>query len=63
MKVSVVICTYAMDRYDVFSECVDSVLEQTYDPLEIVIVVDGNDSVFERVQDDYGGARGRRPPL
>jgi len=55
MKVSVVICTYAMDRYDVFSECVDSVLEQTYDPLEIVIVVDGNDSVFERVQDDYGG--------
>ncbi|MFB1065819.1 glucosyl-dolichyl phosphate glucuronosyltransferase [Natrinema sp. H-ect4] len=55
MKVSVVICTYAMERYDVFSECVDSVLAQTYEPLEVVIVVDGNDAVFERVQDDYGG--------
>ncbi|WP_435553077.1 glucosyl-dolichyl phosphate glucuronosyltransferase [Natrinema sp. CGMCC1.2065] len=55
MKVSVVICTYAMDRYDVFSECVDSVLAQTYDPLEIVLVVDGNEPVFDRVRDDYGG--------
>ncbi|WP_254761505.1 glucosyl-dolichyl phosphate glucuronosyltransferase [Natrinema marinum] len=55
MKVSVVICTYAMDRYDVFSECVDSVLAQTYEPLEVVLVVDGNDAVFERVQEDYGG--------
>ncbi|SIR63888.1 glucosyl-dolichyl phosphate glucuronosyltransferase [Natronorubrum thiooxidans] len=54
MKVSVVICTYAMDRYDVFSECVDSVLDQTYEPLEVVIVVDGNDAVFDRVCDDYG---------
>ncbi|OVE85877.1 glucosyl-dolichyl phosphate glucuronosyltransferase [Natronolimnobius baerhuensis] len=54
MKVSVVICTYAMERYDVFSECVDSVLEQTYDPLEVVIVVDGNEPVFERVTDEYG---------
>ncbi|ADB61824.1 glycosyl transferase family 2 [Haloterrigena turkmenica DSM 5511] len=55
MKVSVVICTYAMDRYDVFSECVDSVLSQTYDPLEVVILVDGNEPVFEQVQNDYGG--------
>ncbi|QCS44270.1 glucosyl-dolichyl phosphate glucuronosyltransferase [Natrinema versiforme] len=55
MKVSVVICTYAMERYDVFSECVDSVLAQTYDPLEVVIVVDGNEPVFERVREDYGG--------
>ncbi|WP_121740999.1 glucosyl-dolichyl phosphate glucuronosyltransferase [Natronorubrum halophilum] len=53
MKVSVVICTYAMDRYDVFSKCVDSVLAQTYDPLEVVIVVDGNDDVFDRVRTDY----------
>ncbi|QSW99648.1 glucosyl-dolichyl phosphate glucuronosyltransferase [Haloterrigena alkaliphila] len=53
MNVSVVICTYAMERYDVFSECVDSVLSQTYDPLEVVLVVDGNDEVFERVQNDY----------
>ena len=54
MNVSVVICTYSMDRYDPFSECVESVLVQTYEPLEIVLVVDGNDDVFNRVDDDFG---------
>ena len=54
MDVSVVVCTYAMERYDVFSECVDSVLAQSYEPLEIVIVVDGNPEVFDRVQSDFG---------
>ncbi|RQG92068.1 glucosyl-dolichyl phosphate glucuronosyltransferase [Natrarchaeobius chitinivorans] len=54
MKVSAVVCTYAMERYDVFSECVDSVLAQTYDPLEVVVVVDGNEAVFDRVREDYG---------
>ncbi|WP_254769060.1 glucosyl-dolichyl phosphate glucuronosyltransferase [Salinilacihabitans rarus] len=54
MRVSVVICTYAMERYDVFSECVESVLAQTYEPLEVVLVVDGNEPVFERVREDFG---------
>jgi glycosyltransferase involved in cell wall biosynthesis len=55
MKVSVVVCTYSMDRYGPFSECVESVLAQTHDNLEIVLVIDGNDEVFERVQVDFGG--------
>ena len=54
MDVSVVVCTYSMERYDVFSECVESVLAQSYEPLEIVIVVDGNPEVFDRVQSDFG---------
>ena len=54
MKVSVVVCTYSMERYDVFRECVDSVLAQTYEPLEVVLVIDGNEEVFEQVQEDYG---------
>ena len=54
MEVSVVICTYSMERYDVFSECVDSVLAQSYEPLEVVIVVDGNPEVFDRVESDFG---------
>jgi glycosyltransferase involved in cell wall biosynthesis len=53
MQVSVVVCTYAMERYDSFSEAVESVLAQTHDPLEVVLVVDGNDAVFERVQEDF----------
>lgn len=54
MKVSVVVCTYSMDRYGPFSECVESVLAQEYEPLEVVLVVDGNDEVFERVREDFG---------
>jgi len=53
MKVSVVVCTYSMDRYEPFTEAVESVLAQTYAPIELVLVVDGNDEVFERVQEDF----------
>ncbi|MFA9516096.1 glucosyl-dolichyl phosphate glucuronosyltransferase [Halopenitus sp. H-Gu1] len=54
MKVSVVVCTYTMDRYEVFTEAVESVLEQTYDPIEVVLVIDGNDEVYKHVQEDFG---------
>ncbi|MDL0120432.1 glucosyl-dolichyl phosphate glucuronosyltransferase [Halobacterium salinarum] len=54
MKVSVVVCTYSMDRYGPFADAVESVLAQTHDDLEVVLVVDGNDDVFERVRADFG---------
>ncbi|MDR5672604.1 Glycosyl transferase family 2 [Halalkaliarchaeum sp. AArc-CO] len=57
MKVSVVVCTYSMDRLDPFFEAVDSVLAQTYDPLEVVLVVDGNEEVFEHVAERYEDER------
>jgi len=43
-----------MERYDDFSEAADSVFDQNYDNVELVIVVDGTDAVFERAIDDYG---------
>ncbi|AKH98000.1 glucosyl-dolichyl phosphate glucuronosyltransferase [Halanaeroarchaeum sulfurireducens] len=52
--VSVVICTYDMERYPVFSEAIESVREQTYEPIEIVLVIDGNEAVYERTVEDYG---------
>jgi len=54
MDVSVVICTYSMERYDVFTACVKSVLLQTHEPVEIVIVIDGNDAVYKRSVADFG---------
>jgi glycosyltransferase involved in cell wall biosynthesis len=54
MDVSVIICTYAMERYDAFHEAVESVRAQTYDDLELVLVVDGNDSVADRAREDFG---------
>jgi len=54
MKVSVVICTYSMERFGPFSEAVESVLRQTHDDLEVILVVDGNETVYDRVRADFG---------
>lgn len=54
MKVSVVVCTYSMDRFEPFSETVESVLAQTHDDLEVILVVDGNETVCDRVHADFG---------
>lgn len=54
MRVSVVIPTYSMDRYDDFVECVGSVLTQTYQNIEVVIIVDGNEAVYDRAVDEFG---------
>lgn len=54
MEVSVVVCTYSPERYEHAVEAVESALEQTYDPIEVVLVVDGNDAVYERARSDLG---------
>ena len=54
MKVSVVVCTYSDDRYEDFTEAVDSVLAQRHDPIEVVLVIDGNESVAARTRETYG---------
>lgn len=53
MKVSVVLCTYSLEMYDHFSEAAHSVLSQTYDDVELVIVIDGTPAVYERVASDF----------
>ncbi|WP_436344702.1 glucosyl-dolichyl phosphate glucuronosyltransferase [Natronorubrum sp. FCH18a] len=55
MDVSVVLCTYSLDTYDDFREAATSVLEQTYGEVELVVVVDGVEAVYERVLEDFGG--------
>ena len=54
MKVSVVLCTYALDMYEHFREAADSVLAQTHDDVELVVIVDGTPEVYEQVVEDYG---------
>jgi glycosyltransferase involved in cell wall biosynthesis len=43
-----------MDRYDVFTEAVESALTQTHEPVEVVLVIDGNSKVYERAVEDFG---------
>ncbi|MCU4799488.1 glycosyltransferase family 2 protein [Halobacteria archaeon HArc-gm2] len=53
MRVSVVLCTHTLDRYDDFSEAARSVLDQTYEDVELVLVSDGNEAVYDRFQEDF----------
>lgn len=58
MKVSVIVNTYANERYDDFCKAVEAVLEQTYDDIELILVVDGNEAVHARVVEDFGNIDG-----
>ena len=40
--------------YPHFSEAAESILSQTYDDVELVVIVDGTQSVYDRVVADYG---------
>ena len=54
MKLSVVICTYSSKMLDAFREASDSILNQTYDDIELIVVVDGNDALYDRIVAAYG---------
>jgi glycosyltransferase involved in cell wall biosynthesis len=48
-SISVIIPTYNMDRWDYLCECVASAQAQTVPPLEIIVVVDHNPELLDRV--------------
>ena len=54
MRVSVVLCTHTMDRYDDCVAAAESVLTQTHDDVELVLVSDGNEAVADRFESDFG---------
>jgi glycosyltransferase involved in cell wall biosynthesis len=54
VQVSVVLCTHTLDRYDYLTDAAESVLDGTYDDIEVVCVSDGNDAVHDRMAVDYG---------
>jgi len=58
MRVSVVLCTHAMDRYDDCFEAAESVLAQDYEDVELVLVSDGDEAVSEQFKADFGDREG-----
>lgn len=52
MKVSVIICTYTLERLKDLHEAIQSVMNQTYKPDEIIIAVDHNKELFERLKSE-----------
>jgi glucosyl-dolichyl phosphate glucuronosyltransferase len=55
MLVSAVVCTHSLDNYPNLVEAVDSLLSQTHPEMEIIIAVDGNAELYEKVLAHYGG--------
>lgn len=53
--VSVVICAYTQKRWDELVMAVQSVQAQTHAPLEIIVVIDHNPALLERVQTNIPG--------
>ncbi|MEF8977021.1 MAG: glycosyltransferase family 2 protein, partial [Halapricum sp.] len=56
MRVSVVLCTHTLDRYEDLLEAAESVRTQTHDDVELVLVSDGNEAVTKQFQRDFGDA-------
>lgn len=53
MKFSVVICTHSLDIYEHLIEAVESVRSQTYGNVELIVVVDGNQPLYDQMIEDY----------
>ena len=53
--VSVIITTYLMDRWDWLKECVESAQAQSVPALEIIVVVDHNQDLLERIVRELPG--------
>ena len=50
MLISIVICTHRSERYEDFIEAVNSLLSQSYNNLEMIVVVDGNKELYDKIQ-------------
>ncbi len=55
MLVSAVVCTHSLDNYPNLVEAVDSLLSQTHTEMEVIVAVDGNVELYEKVSAHYGG--------
>ena len=53
MFVSVIVCTHNTDNYPNILDTVASLLNQTYPEIEIIIVVDGNERLREKIATTY----------
>ncbi len=55
VDVSVVVCTYSPKMLNHFIECVESLVNQSYENIEIICIVDGNKDYYDKIKNEYGG--------
>jgi len=57
MNVSVIICAYTLERWELLSAAVASCADQTLVPHEVLLVIDHNDALLERATQAFGDIR------
>jgi glucosyl-dolichyl phosphate glucuronosyltransferase len=57
LPASVIICAYTQDRWDWLMQAIDSVHSQTVTPAELIVVVDHNPLLYQRLIDQVHGAQ------
>jgi glycosyltransferase involved in cell wall biosynthesis len=58
LSASIVICAYTEERWEMLVEAVTSSLTQSHRPLQVILVIDHNTSLFERCRDALGTWQG-----
>ena len=58
--ISVIVPVYNVERY--LRRCVDSILHQTYQDLEVLLVDDGSTDASGAICDEYAAQEERSPP-
>lgn len=53
MLVSVIICAYTMERYNDLKEAVESLLNQSYGDLEIILVIDEDEELYRAAKEEF----------
>ena len=61
LHADVVICTYTLERWELLARSVESVLAQHVLPRQLIIVVDHNDELLARCQEEWGTGRDDSP--
>lgn len=57
MFVSTIVCTHSLNNYQNLTDAIDSLLNQTHKEMEIIIVVDGNKELYERIAKVYSAQK------
>jgi cellulose synthase/poly-beta-1,6-N-acetylglucosamine synthase-like glycosyltransferase len=60
-NISVIICAYTQDRWELILQSVASVQEQTLQPCEIIVCIDHNEPLFHRCVEFWADAK--TPPI
>jgi len=53
MLVSVIVCSYTMDRYNDIKEAIESLVNQNYEDVEIILVIDKDEKLYELAKKEF----------